>query len=65
MRSDSSRVINIYEVPETIARHVLEVLKNDLKEYESLDGDFGVGTEAALKAFVAELDKHFSVDRKL
>ncbi|MFC4768853.1 hypothetical protein [Effusibacillus consociatus] len=60
MRSESSRVISIYEVPETMLRHVLEVLKNDLKEYESLDEDFGAGTESSLKAFVAELEKHFS-----
>lgn len=60
MRSDSSRVINLYEVPETIAKHVLEVLRNDLKEYESLDSDFGSGTESSLKSFVSELEKHFS-----
>ncbi len=59
MRSESSRVIHIFEIPETVARHVLEVLKNDLKEYESLDEDFGEGTKHSIQSFVAELEKHF------
>lgn len=60
MRSDSSRVLNVYDIPESVARHVLEVLRNDLKEYESLDEDFAAGTEESIKQFVAELSKHFT-----
>lgn len=60
MRSESSRVFNIYDIPEVVARHVREVLRNDLKEYESLNEDFGAGTEESIKQFVAELDKHFT-----
>ncbi|BCJ85332.1 hypothetical protein [Effusibacillus dendaii] len=60
MRSESSRVIHLYDVPESTIKHVLDVLKNDLKEYESLDADFGEGTENSLKSFIAELSRHFS-----
>lgn len=60
MRSESSRVFTIFDMPEAVAKHLLEVLKNDLKEYESLDEDFGKGAEISIKSVVEELEKHFT-----
>ncbi|ASS75577.1 hypothetical protein CIG75_11645 [Tumebacillus algifaecis] len=58
MRSDSSKVINLYEIPLPEVKCIVDVLQNDLKEYEQLDADFGSGTEEALKKFVEELSRH-------
>lgn len=58
MRSDSQKMINLYEIPVTEIKCLLDVLANDLKEYEQLDDDFGPGTEETLKKFVEELAKH-------
>lgn len=58
VRSESSRVLTIFDIPEATARQLLEILRNDLKEYESLDDDFGPGAETAVRAFVGELEKH-------
>lgn len=59
MRSESQKVINLYEVPLDDVKKLVSVLQNDLKEYEQLDADFGEGTEEALKRFVEELVRHF------
>lgn len=58
MRSDSQKVVNLYEVPVDHIKRLVDVLQNDLKEYEQLDEDFGQGTEAVLKRFVEELSRH-------
>lgn len=58
MHSESKRVISIYDIAETDVKRLLAVLKNDLKEYEAIDEDFGVGTELTLQNFVHELEKH-------
>lgn len=58
MRSESQKMINLYELPLADVQKLIDVLQNDLKEYEQLDSDFGEGTEAALKRFVEELSQH-------
>jgi hypothetical protein len=58
VRSDSLKVVNLYEIPVTEVKRIVDVLQNDLKEYEQLDADFGPGTEETLKKFVEELSKH-------
>ncbi|TCP58901.1 hypothetical protein EV586_101100 [Tumebacillus sp. BK434] len=58
MRSDSLKMINLYEIPVRDAKSIVDVLQNDLKEYEQLDADFGPGTEQALKQFVEEMSRH-------
>lgn len=58
VRSDSQKMVNLYEVPIEDVKRLLDVLQNDLKEYEQLDEDFGQGTEATLKRFVDELSRH-------
>ncbi|MFD2171274.1 hypothetical protein [Tumebacillus lipolyticus] len=58
MRSDSFKMINLYELPVDDVKRIVDVLQNDLKEYEQLDADFGPGTEEILKSFVEELSKH-------
>jgi chromosome condensin MukBEF ATPase and DNA-binding subunit MukB len=58
VRSDSQKVINLYDVPMTDIKKLVDVLQNDLKEYEQLDEDFGQGTEDTLKKFVEELSRH-------
>lgn len=58
MRSDSLKMVNLYEIPVGDVKRIVDVLQNDLKEYEQLDADFGPGTEAALKKFVEELSRH-------
>lgn len=58
MRSDSQKVVNLYEVPVDDIKRLVDVLQNDLKEYEQLDEDFGKGTESVLKRFVEELSRH-------
>lgn len=57
MHSESKRLITLYDMPEDLAGKLVEVLSNDLKEYE-LDGDFGTGTEESIRIFVEELQKH-------
>lgn len=58
MRSDSQKVINLYEIPVQDIKKLVDVLQNDLKEYEQLDEDFGPGTEQTLKRLVEELNQH-------
>lgn len=58
MRSESQKMINIFELPLDDVKRLVDVLQNDLKEYEQLDSDFGEGTEEALKRFVEELSQH-------
>ena len=58
MRSESQKMINLYELPVGDVKRLVDVLQNDLKEYEQLDEDFGPGTEAALKRIVTELSQH-------
>ncbi|KEO84188.1 hypothetical protein [Tumebacillus flagellatus] len=58
MRSESQKMINLYEIPLSEVKQLVDVLSNDLKEYEQLDADFGPGTEAAIKRFVEELSRH-------
>jgi hypothetical protein len=58
MRSESHKVVNLYEVSILDIKRLVDVLQNDLKEYERLDEDFGPGTEEALKRFVEELSQH-------
>jgi len=58
VRSESQKVINLYDVPVNDIKRLVDVLQNDLKEYEQLDDDFGQGTEDALKKFVEELSRH-------
>lgn len=58
VRSESEKVINLYEIPLSDCKKLVDVLSNDLKEYEQLDEDFGKGTERTLKRFVEELSRH-------
>ncbi|MBL0388455.1 hypothetical protein JJB07_17780 [Tumebacillus sp. ITR2] len=58
MRSDSQKMINLYELPVSEVKQLVDVLTNDLKEYEQLDADFGPGTESTIKRFVEELARH-------
>ena len=58
MRSDSLKVINLYEIPITDIKRLVDVLQSDLKEYENLDGDFEPGTEDTIKRLLAELSRH-------
>lgn len=58
MRSDALKVINLYEVPITDVKRLVDVLQSDLKEYENLDADFEPGTEDTIKRFLAELSRH-------
>jgi len=58
VRSDSQKVINLYEIPVQDIKKLVDVLQNDLKEYEQLDEDFGPGTEQTLKRLVEELNQH-------
>jgi hypothetical protein len=58
LRSDSLKMINLYEIPVTDAKRLVDVLSNDLKEYEQLDDDFGQGTEATLRRLIEELSRH-------
>lgn len=58
MRSESQKMINLYEIPVSEVKQLIDVLSNDLKEYEQLDHDFGPGTERTLKRFVEELSRH-------
>lgn len=57
MRSESHKVVNLYDVPVRDIKRLVSVLQNDLKEYE-LDADFEPGTEASIKHFVEELSQH-------
>ncbi|MCX7568593.1 hypothetical protein OS242_01245 [Tumebacillus sp. DT12] len=58
MRSDALKVINLYEVPITDVKRLVDVLQSDLKEYENLDADFEPGTEDTIKRFLSELSRH-------
>jgi hypothetical protein len=58
LRSDSLKMINLYEIPVSDVKRLVDVLSNDLKEYEQLDDDFGPGTEEALRRLVQELSRH-------
>lgn len=58
MRSESQKMVNLYEIPVEDIKKLVDVLQNDLKEYEQIDEDFGKGTEATLKRLVEELSQH-------
>ncbi|HEU4963189.1 MAG TPA: hypothetical protein VFV52_04920 [Bacilli bacterium] len=57
MRSDSHKVVNLYEIPVRDIQRLVSVLQNDLKEYE-LDADFEPGTEATIRRLVEEMSQH-------
>ncbi|MGZ4111054.1 MAG: hypothetical protein ACXVP5_01235 [Tumebacillaceae bacterium] len=58
MRSESHKMVNLYEIPVDDIKRLVDVLQNDLREYEQIDADFGAGTEDTLKRMVEELAKH-------
>jgi hypothetical protein len=58
VRSESRKMVNLYEIPVEDIKKLVDVLQNDLKEYEQIDEDFGTGTEATLKRLVEELSQH-------
>lgn len=58
MHSSVKRIISIYDVPEDEMRRIIEVLQNDLNEYESLDRDFGPGTENAIKKMIQVVEPY-------
>ena len=58
MRSESQKMVNLYEIPVADIKKLVDVLQNDLKEYEQIDEDFGPGTERTLKRLVEELSQH-------
>jgi hypothetical protein len=58
LRSESQKMVNLYEIPVEDIKKWVDVLQNDLKEYEQIDEDFGKGTEATLKRLVEELSQH-------
>jgi hypothetical protein len=58
VRSESIKVVNLYEIPITDVRRLVNVLQSDLKEYEDLDADFEPGTEESIKRLLAELSRH-------
>lgn len=58
MHSSSNRTISIFDIPEDDLKKIIEVLQNDLKEYESLESDFGKGTEEALKKLIKVVQPH-------
>lgn len=64
MHSSVKKMITIFDIPDDMAKKVVEVLQNDLKEYESLDRDFGPGTEDSLKKMIAVIEPYLTDEQR-